>query len=79
MVLNPEAPALLPTPGVPLKLTASLIKKPKPAPKPKKFQASGMTIPDHKLCQSLLKKLASNPLGAPFRKPVDPIRQGAPD
>ncbi|KAG0147815.1 hypothetical protein CROQUDRAFT_655590 [Cronartium quercuum f. sp. fusiforme G11] len=63
----------------PIKLVPSLVKKPKPAPKPKKFQASGMTIPDHKLCQSLLKKLASNPLGAPFRRPVDPIRQGAPD
>ncbi|KAH9824294.1 hypothetical protein DFH28DRAFT_1103158 [Melampsora americana] len=67
-------------PEIPQKLVDMVNKpKPKPAPKPKKFQASGMTIPDHKLCQSILKKLVSNPLGAPFRKPVDPIRQNAPD
>ncbi|EFP77426.2 uncharacterized protein PGTG_03382 [Puccinia graminis f. sp. tritici CRL 75-36-700-3] len=74
-----SSPPRLPPPDVPSKLAAALIRKPKPPPKPKKFQASGMTIPDHKMCQNLLKKLASNPLSQPFRKPVDPIRESAPN
>jgi transcription initiation factor TFIID subunit 2 len=77
--LGGSSPPRLPPPDVPSKLAAALIRKPKPPPKPKKFQASGMTIPDHKMCQNLLKKLASNPLSQPFRKPVDPIRESAPN
>ncbi|WAR52569.1 hypothetical protein PtB15_1B1012 [Puccinia triticina] len=73
---SPPAPS---APDVPSKLAAALIRKPKPPPKPKKFQASGMSIPDHKMCQNLLKKLASNQLSQPFRKPVDPIRDSAPN
>ncbi|CAH7673331.1 expressed protein [Phakopsora pachyrhizi] len=57
------------------KLVATLIKR----PKPKKFQASGMSIPDHKMCQNLLKKITNHALAAPFRKPVDPIRDNAPN
>ncbi|WAR57083.1 hypothetical protein PtB15_8B128 [Puccinia triticina] len=73
---SPPAPS---APDVPLKLAAALMRKPKPPPKPKKFQASGMLIPDHKMCQNLLKKLARNQFSQPFRKPVDPIRDSAPN
>jgi transcription initiation factor TFIID subunit 2 len=77
--LRSSSPPPAPAPEVPSKLAVALIRKPKAPPKPKKFQASGMTIPDHKMCQNLLKKLASHPLSQPFRKPVDPIRESAPD
>lgn len=75
--LTPAPPA--PTPEVPSQLAAALIRKPRAPPKPKKFQASGMTIPDHRMCQSLLKKLVNQPLSQPFLKPVDPIRENAPN
>ncbi|KAI7963119.1 hypothetical protein MJO28_001213 [Puccinia striiformis f. sp. tritici] len=76
---GPSSPPPVPQAEGPSKLAAALIRKPKPPPKPKKFQANGMSIPDHKMCQNLLKKLASNPLSQPFRKPVDPIRESAPN
>ncbi|MBW0488935.1 hypothetical protein O181_028650 [Austropuccinia psidii MF-1] len=82
---NDDLDNVIPVPSVPtsqeapLRLIATLTKKSKPGPKPKKFQASGMSIPDHKMCQNLLKKIASHPLSIPFRKAVDPIRDGAPN
>ncbi|KAI9604502.1 hypothetical protein KEM48_000737 [Puccinia striiformis f. sp. tritici PST-130] len=55
---GPSSPPPVPQAEGPSKLAAALIRKPKPPPKPKKFQANGIQ---------------------PFRKPVDPIRESAPN
>lgn len=43
-----------------------------------KEQKSGMSLQDLKVCQNLLQKLVSTKKADLFRRPVDPIRDGAP-
>lgn len=43
-----------------------------------KEQKSGMSLQDLKVCQNLLQKLTATKKADLFRRPVDPIRDGAP-
>ncbi|WAQ86369.1 hypothetical protein PtA15_7A95 [Puccinia triticina] len=70
---SPPAPS---APDVPLKLAAASIRKPKPPPKPEKFQASGMSIPNNKMCHLLLSKCRTSV--ELFNEPVDPVKYQIP-